>query len=121
MEGVAQTATEIAAQTGRLDFLSATLAIFTAFLAVAAFTSFWIFRSVVKQVSEETAKAEARQAVENYLSEHGRSLIKEALDDAEVVARLQIELRKLGLDDSDEAGVVDDDPDWVPEDDNERD
>lgn len=59
---------------------------------------------------------EAGKSVEKHLSENGAALIKECLSDAQVVAQLQLEFKKLGIEDSDDASSVDDDSSWRPED-----
>lgn len=112
----ATTVVEYAAQTGRLDFLSATLTLLTVFLGFGGAISYFVLRSDVRSRAAEAAKDEAGRAVREFLSVNGRELIREALDDAEVVARLQVEFSKLGLDDTETATFVDDDPTWSPRD-----
>lgn len=110
------TAVEIAAQTGRLDFLSALLAAIALIFTLGGFLGFFLFRSDVKSRAAEVAREAAGSAVKEHMQQNAISLIKAALDDAEVVARLHLEFTKLGLDDSEDADHVDDDPNWVPDD-----
>lgn len=110
------TAVEIAAQTGRLDFLSALLAAIALIFTLGGFLGFFLLRSDVKSRATDVAREATTPAVEDYMTKNAVSLIKAALDDAEVVARLHIEFTKLGLDDSEDADHVDDDPNWVPDD-----
>jgi len=112
----AVSAVEFAAQTGRLDFLSALLASLAVILTLGGLYGFFVFRSDVKNRAADVARDAAGTAVQQYLSANAKTLIKEALDDAEVVSRLHIEFAKLGLDDSESADNVDSDPNWVPDD-----
>jgi hypothetical protein len=116
MESVYTTALDYAAQTGRLDFLSAALTVLTVLLGVGGALSYFVLRSDVRARAEEAARDEAGRAVREFLSTNGPKVIREALDDAEVVARLQVEFSKLGLDDTETAALVDDDPRWKPRD-----
>lgn len=109
-------AVEFASQTGRLDFLSALLAAIALIFTLGGFLGFFLFRSDVKSRAAEVARDAAGSAVEAHMAQNAIVLIKAALDDAEVVARLHIEFAKLGLDDSEDADQVDNDPNWVPED-----
>lgn len=108
-------AVEFAAQTGRLDFLSAVLAAIAFVLTLGGLFGFFVFRSDVKSRAADVARDAAGSAVQAYLAANATLLIKNALDDAEVVARLHIEFAKLGLDDSEGADNVDSDPKWVPD------
>lgn len=107
---------EFAAQTGRLDFFSGLLASVAIILTFGGLYGFFVFRSDVKSRAADVAREAASKEVQVYLTANATALIKDALDDAEVVARLHIEFAKLGLDDSEGADNVDTDPDWVPED-----
>lgn len=93
------------------------LAVLAIILAIGAIFSYTTFRRDIQLTAQETAMLEAGKSVNKHLSEYGAALIKECLSDAQVVAQLQLEFKKLGIEDSDVADLVDDDSNWRPEDD----
>ncbi len=97
-----------------VEIVIAALAIFLAFAAIFSYTA---FKKEVQLSARETAIEEAGKSVGEHLSVNGAALIKECLSDAQVVAQLQLEFKKLGIEDSDDAGLVDDDSKWRPNDD----
>ena len=74
LDGVTQTATEIAAQTGRLDFLSALLASISVALVLGGIFAFLNFRQLAKKHAKkeatEVAKNVAERVVNKYLQEN---------------------------------------------------
>lgn len=93
------------------------LAVLAIVLALGAVFSYTTFRRDIQLTAQETAEVVAGNSVERHLSEHGADLIKACLSDAQVVAQLQLEFKRLGIEDSDDAVLVDDDSEWRPEDD----
>ena len=100
-----------------LTTIEVVLAVLAITLALGAIFSYTTFRRDIQLTARETAMFEASKSVDKHLSEHGVNLIRECLSDAQIVAQLQLEFKKLGIEDSDEASSVDVDSDWVPDDD----
>ena len=94
-----------------VEIVLAVLAIVLAFGAIFSYTT---FRRDIQLTAQEKATDQAEKSVEAYLARDGATLIKKCLNDAEVVAQLQLEFKKLGIEDSDDASSVDDDSNWRP-------
>jgi len=91
------------------------LAVLAILLAVGAVFSYTTFRRDVQISARETAIEEAKKCAKGHLQENGVDLIKESLTDAQFVAELQRKFKEFGIEDSDEASLIDDDSDWEPE------
>ena len=101
----------------RMDVISVLLTVVTVLLAVLAVIGFGFVRSSAREIAKSTAVRQAEKEARRYLNENAAELIQEHLDDAQVVAALQRQLRALGIEDIDTAGEVDNDPTWRPTDD----
>jgi hypothetical protein len=99
----------------QLDPLAVSLSILQVFLVFVAVTGFWLLRGVVERQSRETSLDVADKVVQDYMAKHGGALIALCLQDAEVVARLQLRFTEIGIDKSNEADYVDNAPNWRPE------
>jgi len=92
---------QYAMELGRLDFLSAVLAS----LAIAISLAGVIGYVEIRRKAAKEARQESQTATTQFLSTNGVELLKECLQDPQVVASLQVQLEKLGLDDTDTANA----------------
>lgn len=85
-------------------------------LAVMAFMGYGVFKGQVEEQARTAATKVARAATFDYLDADSIKLIKSALSDDQLISALQIRMNELGIDDEDDAAIVDrgdDDPnDW---------
>ena len=91
------------------DRLALTLTVLEIFLAVIAVGGFFLFRREVRDRAAEVAQQAAPEAVRAYMDEHGGALVRRCLDDAEVVAQLERRFRELGIDDAEDADLIEQD------------
>ncbi len=96
-------AIQVAMEVGRLDFVSLALTVLAILLGVGAFGGFWLLRGC----SMNAAAKATPEAVDEHLQNNGQKLIREALSDPQMLSRLQETKSQLGLDDADDAEVVD--------------
>jgi len=89
------------------------LAVLGIVLAVLALGGFWLFRREALAAARGEAQSIAPGALREYMYQNGRELVAESLDSGEVVATLQRRLQAYGLDDIEQAVVVDTDADWT--------
>lgn len=83
-------------------------------LVIFALFGFWAYKGVVEQQARSIAEVETNKQVKEFMEIHSQRIIRECLDDAELVAQLQSQFVELMIDDSEDADIVDDDPDWEP-------
>jgi len=104
-----------AAAVGRLDVLTIVLAIGAIMSAVGLVFSYTAFKAHAIASAIEEVQRSLPGALREHLGEHGEQLVKAALRDAELVAHINRRFTELGLDDTEDAFTVDDDPNWKEE------
>lgn len=104
-----------AAAVGRLDVLSVVLTFVGIVAAIALIYGWTAFRSTARQAAMAEVDEQLPEALAELIELHGHSLVARALNDDQLVARLQERFTKLGLDDTEGATDVESDPDWKEE------
>jgi len=104
-----------------INTLTVGLTFLQIFLGVIAIGGFWIFKGVVTTESRRTAKLETPSCVKEVFDKDGYNIIEfvilnKVLADPEFLSKLQANFRQFGLEDTDDAIDIDEDPDWKPED-----
>jgi len=96
-------AVQLAGELGRLDVVTAVLAVLAIMLGFGSIAGFWMLRGAAKNA----AKAITPEAVEVHLQRNGVDLLKEAMSDPQMLAKLHAAWVELGLNDADKAEFVD--------------
>lgn len=96
------------------------LVVFALGLALIAFLGYGVFKRDVEdqacKSAQTAAKPAAKEASLKYLEDNVQTLLEHALDNDELISKLQIRIKELGIDASDDAETVDADADWNPND-----
>lgn len=101
-----------AAMVGRLDIVSLLLAFVGILVAIVGIGGVWYSRREAVGAAQSEAQTVVPDEVQKYMNNDGSSIIRECLDDADIVARLQRKFIELQIEDTDEAFDVDTDPEW---------
>ena len=101
-----------AAAVGRLDVLSLLLGVGAIIAGLAMIYSFAVFRSATIEAASQETREQLPAALSSHLAEHGERLVIAALKDAELVAHIHRRFTELGIDDTEDAGAVDNDSKW---------
>ena len=104
-----------ASAVGRLDILSVLLAFLGIIAAVSLVYGWTAFRSTARQAAIAEVDEQLPEALAELLEVQGHSLVAKALNDDQLVARLQERFTKLGIDDTEVAIDVDSEPNWGTE------
>lgn len=99
----------------RLDTISLVLTILTILLGVVALLGYGAVRLQSQAIAREEAARHAKMQAEQFLKENGSLLVANHIENEQIVAKLQQQIRSLGLDKAYDAELVDDDPNWEPE------
>lgn len=101
-----------AAAVGRLDILAVLLTFLGIVAAIALIYGWTAFRSTARQAAITEVDEQLPEALAELIREQGHLLVGKALEDDQLVARLQERFTQLGIDDTETAIGVDDDPDY---------
>jgi hypothetical protein len=99
-----------AAAVGRLDVLSMVLTFLGIIAAIGVLYGWSAFRAAAVRAAIEELENRLPSEVRDYMALKGAIAVGRALEDAELLARLQARFTALGLDDSETATLIDDDP-----------
>lgn len=117
-EGTSQEGNHVLATS--ITMVEVVLVVFGLGLALIAFLGYGVFKRDVEDQACRTAQAAAKPAAKeaslHYLENNAQVLLEQALDNDELISKLQIRIKELGIDASDDAETVDDDADWTPDD-----
>lgn len=101
-----------AAAVGRLDIVAVLLTFLGIIAAIALIYGWTAFRSTARQAAIAEVDEQLPEALAELIREQGHLLVGKALEDDQLVARLQERFTTLGLDDTETASQIDDDPNW---------
>ena len=101
-----------AAAVGRLDVLSMLLALAAIVAGLALVYSYSVFKGAAIEAAVQELALRLPEALSSHLAEHGESLVIAALKDAELVAHINQRFTEVGIDDTESADSIDDEPNW---------
>lgn len=114
-------AIQVAMEIGRLDVISILITVLGIFLGVTALVGSWMIRREALAVAQEAAVNATPSAVSAFMDGSGDDIVRQSLKHPVVVARLQAEFIRLGIEDADSAADVDTDADRKETEDGESD
>lgn len=109
-----------AAAIGRLDLVAMILTFVGVVAAFSIIYGWTAFRSVAIDAAKAETKDRVPLELRSIIDAEGDRLVGLALQDAELLAKIQQGLTVAGLDDTETAGQVDDEPEWTYEVSNEQ-
>ena len=104
-----------AASVGRLDIVAMVLTFLGVVAAFALIYGWTAFRSVAIDAAKAETKLRLPENLKDLMDLEGDKLVGLALQDAELLAKIQQGFTAVGIDDTDEANEIDDDPSWHEE------
>lgn len=104
-----------AAAVGRLDLLAIILTFIGIVAALALLYGWTAFRAHAVEAAVREIHIQLPIELAAAMDRDGTKYIAEALDDAELLARLQARFTSVLIDDTEEADIVDEEPNWTEE------
>ena len=101
-----------AAAVGRLDVLAMILTLVAAIAALSLVYGFTVFRTAATRAAIEEVDRRMPLEMAEHMETRGHSLLAAALDDYELIARLQVRFTTIGIGDTETAERVDRDANW---------
>lgn len=101
-----------AAAVGRLDVISIVLTFLGIVAALGVLYGWTAFRAAAVSAAIEELENRLPDELREYMAKKGAAAVSRALENAELLARLQARFTSLGIGDTEEAMYVDDEPDF---------
>jgi len=101
-----------AAAVGRLDIIAMVLTFLGIIAALGVLYGWTAFRAAAVSAALQELENRLPTELRQYMDAKGPAAVGRALEDAELLARLQERFTSLGISDREEATLVDDDPDF---------
>lgn len=95
-----------------LNALAVSITVLEIIIVLMAIFGFWVFRREVISTAEDVASTETPKCVSKYMDEEAYRLVRECLQDDQVVARLAERIHDLGIESAEDAGEIDTQAEW---------